>query len=74
MKKVLFILLLCCGFRSMNAQFITAGKIEFEKRTNQHSLLEDESMWDDMMRKVVIEIGVGAHTEFLILIISHPDI
>lgn len=51
MKKVLFILVLCCGIKSVNAQFITSGKIEFEKRTNQHSLLEDESMWDDMMRK-----------------------
>ena len=58
MKKVLFILVLCCGFRSMNAQFITAGKIEFEKRTNQHSLLEDESMWDDMMRKNLPKFAV----------------
>ena len=58
MKKVLFILVLCCGFRSTNAQFITAGKIEFEKRTNQHSLLEDESMWDDMMRKNLPKFAV----------------
>ncbi len=49
--KIFFIIILFCFGRAVNAQFITAGKIEFEKRTNQHSLLDEESMWDEMMKK-----------------------
>ncbi len=58
MKKIFFLLVLCVGFNTLSAQFITSGKIEFEKRTNQHSLLEDESMWDDMMRKNLPKFAV----------------
>lgn len=62
MKSFKYILLialfLICG-REMHAQqFITAGKIEFEKRTNQHSLLEDENMWDEMMKKNLPKFAV----------------
>jgi GLPGLI family protein len=41
------------GLKSIaqETKFITTGKIEFEKRTNQHSLLDDEDMWDEMMKK-----------------------
>ncbi len=36
---------------SAMGQFITSGKIEFERRTNQHSMLADEDMWDEMMKE-----------------------
>ena len=36
---------------SVKGQFITSGKIEFERRTNQHSMLADEDMWDEMMKE-----------------------
>src|SRR5436190_23557000 len=62
MKKIKLILiftLVLGAFRQAEAQqFITAGKIEFEKRTNQHSLLEDENMWDEMMKKNLPKFAV----------------
>lgn len=58
-KIYLLILLLGSGYNvKAQTQFITAGKIEFEKRTNQHSLLEDESMWDEMMKKNLPKFAV----------------
>jgi len=54
--KALSILLFLCLFTLLGGlraqpRFITHGKIEFEKRTNQHSLLDEESVWDEMMKK-----------------------
>ncbi|WP_336513947.1 GLPGLI family protein [Pollutibacter soli] len=58
-KIFLLIFLLGSGYNvKAQPQFITAGKIEFEKRTNQHSLLEDESMWDEMMKKNLPKFAV----------------
>lgn len=57
MKKILInIIMLFCFLNAtvsvaQEARFITSGKIEFEKRTNQHSLLDEENMWDEMMKK-----------------------
>lgn len=57
MKRIsIYIILQIClltGLKSLaqETKFITTGKIEFEKRTNQHSLLDDEDMWDEMMKK-----------------------
>jgi len=31
-------------------QFITQGKIEYERKTNQHAFMEDGSVWDDMAK------------------------
>jgi GLPGLI family protein len=42
----------------MNAQFIKAGKIEFERRTNQHSFLEDENMFDAMIKESMPKFAV----------------
>lgn len=36
---------------SQAQQFITQGKIEYERKTNQHAFLEEGSIWDDMMKK-----------------------
>ncbi len=58
-RYIIIVFLLLNASQSANAQqFITAGKIEFEKRTNQHSLLEDESMWDEMMKKNLPKFAV----------------
>ncbi|NII28947.1 GLPGLI family protein [Pseudoflavitalea sp. X16] len=32
-------------------QFITHGKIEYERKVNQHSMLEEGSIWNDVMKK-----------------------
>ena len=53
MKKLLVIIILfiSANLHAQQAQiFVTSGKIEFEKRTNQHSLLDEESMWDEMLK------------------------
>lgn len=31
-------------------QFITQGKIEYERKTNQHAFMEDGNIWDDMAK------------------------
>lgn len=52
MKKcILLYSLILAGIVSNGQQFITSGKIEFERRTNQHSMLEDEDMWDEMAKE-----------------------
>jgi GLPGLI family protein len=35
---------------AQDAKFITSGKIEFEKRTNQHSFLDEDDAWDEMLK------------------------
>jgi GLPGLI family protein len=32
-------------------QFITQGKIEYERKTNQHAFMDESSIWDDMAKK-----------------------
>jgi GLPGLI family protein len=56
-KQILLYLLLVFSFFA-RGQFITAGKIEFERRTNQHSMLEDEDMWDEMMKENMPKFAV----------------
>ncbi len=53
---LLFFLLALCfvGY----GQFITAGKIEFERRTNQHSMLENEGMWEEMMKESMPKFAI----------------
>jgi GLPGLI family protein len=36
---------------SQAQQYVTHGKIEYERKTNQHAFLEEGSMWDEMMKK-----------------------
>lgn len=43
--------MVCASTVSMAQQFITQGKIEFERKTNQHAFLEEGSVWDEMMKK-----------------------
>src|SRR5215831_18003037 len=51
--KIIFILTLLAypAFSIAQQQFITKGKIEFERKTNQHALMDDNSFFDDMARK-----------------------
>jgi GLPGLI family protein len=44
-------LLVASTLLSRAQQFITHGKIEFERKVNQHSMLEEGSIWNDMMKK-----------------------
>jgi hypothetical protein len=59
MKKTLStILLLFCIQYLPAQQFIKAGKIEFERRTNQHSFLEEEDMFDAMIKESLPKFAV----------------
>ena len=52
MKKLLVIgLLVIVGLGVQAQQFIKSGKIEFERRTNQHSMLEEDNLWNEMMKE-----------------------
>lgn len=51
-RSILFTLLtVSVALAAQGQQFVTRGKIEFERKTNQHSLLEEASMWDEAMKK-----------------------
>ncbi|MFL5747020.1 MAG: GLPGLI family protein [Niastella sp.] len=55
MKSLIYILVLL-GFSSTlfsQQQFITQGKIEYERKTNQHAFLDENSAWDEMKRKAL---------------------
>ncbi len=59
MKKILStILFLLCVHCLPAQQFIMAGKIEFERRTNQHSFLEEEDMFDAMIKETMPKFAV----------------
>jgi GLPGLI family protein len=62
MKKAilyLFCMLLFAGAGiAQDAKFITYGRIEYEKRTNQHALLEEENIWEEMMKDVYPKFAV----------------
>ena len=52
-RSIIYLLLLLVSAMASQAQqqFITHGKIEFERKVNQHSFLEEGSIWNDMMKK-----------------------
>src|SRR5215467_5910681 len=52
-RKYLIIigLIAIAGRVSAQQQFITKGKIEYERKTNQHALMDDNSLFDDMAKK-----------------------
>jgi GLPGLI family protein len=55
MKKITILLLVfdCLLGSGVSAQFISKGLIEYEKRTNQHALMDENSMWDAAVKKSV---------------------
>jgi GLPGLI family protein len=50
-NKLLFTFLLLIVAQAGIAQFITKGKIEYERKTNQHALLDENNVWDAAARK-----------------------
>jgi GLPGLI family protein len=58
MKRILFIFGLLLFINSLQAQFIKAGKIEFERRTNQHSFLEEGDMFDELIKESLPKFAV----------------
>jgi GLPGLI family protein len=50
-KAIIVVVLLASSALAQAQQFITHGKIEFERKVNQHSFLEEGNMWDEMMKK-----------------------
>jgi len=55
---IIAICLTCIGNLQAQQQFIKAGKIEFERRTNQHSMLEEENMWDNMVKEQLPQFAI----------------
>jgi GLPGLI family protein len=58
MKKICTTLSCLLFLHCLHAQFIKAGKIEFERRTNQHSFLEEENMFDAMIKESLPKFAV----------------
>lgn len=50
-SSIVTLLLLVSSVFSYAQKFITYGKIEYERKTNQHAFLEESSVWDEMMKK-----------------------
>lgn len=53
MKVLVYIsaILLSSPLFAQQQKFITQGKIEFERKTNQHAFMEEGSMWDEAAKK-----------------------
>jgi GLPGLI family protein len=52
--RTIFLLITVCslsGSLFAQQQFITKGKIEYERKTNQHALMDDNSLFDDLAKK-----------------------
>lgn len=49
--SIIFILLLTCSFTGFSQQFISTGKIEYERKTNQHAFMDENSPWDEVAKK-----------------------
>jgi GLPGLI family protein len=58
MKRIIFSIISLLFVNHLSAQFIKAGKIEFERRTNQHSFLEDENMFDAMIKESMPKFAI----------------
>jgi GLPGLI family protein len=56
--QLLCMFLLACAGIAQDAKFITYGRIEYEKRTNQHALLEEENIWEEMMKDIYPKFAV----------------
>jgi len=59
MKKIIVISCFISGMAGLvlpfqshaQQQFIVEGKIEYERKTNQHALMDDNNVWDEMAKK-----------------------
>jgi GLPGLI family protein len=54
MKLLSYILiLLCCSpaLLAQQQQFITQGRIEYERKTNQHAFMDEGKIWDNMAKE-----------------------
>jgi len=50
-RLIIFTLLLLCSSLTQAQKFIAQGKIEYERKVNQHSFLEEGNTWSEMMLK-----------------------
>ena len=55
MKKLFYIIALLGSptLFGQQQQFITQGKIEYERKTNQHAFMDEGSMWDEAAKKTM---------------------
>lgn len=52
MKKIpVSIVSFILSFSCFSQQFITKGRIEYERKTNQHAFMDENSIWDEMVKK-----------------------
>lgn len=53
MKSLIYIIAVLCSpaLFGQQQQFITQGKIEYERKTNQHAFMDEGSMWDEAAKK-----------------------
>ncbi|HEY8896777.1 MAG TPA: GLPGLI family protein [Niastella sp.] len=55
MRKLFYIiaLILPSALLGQQQQFITEGRIEYERKTNQHAFMDEGSMWDEAAKKTM---------------------
>lgn len=53
MRLTFLLLLVFCSYAGLSQQFITKGKIEYERKTNQHAFLDENSVWDQSAKKTL---------------------
>src|SRR5438128_9356777 len=51
LNKIIFGVLLIWLAVPARSQFIAKGKIEYERKTNQHAFMDENSVWDEAMKK-----------------------
>jgi GLPGLI family protein len=50
--------MIACACSASAQQFVNAGRVEYERRTNQHSFLEDENMFDALVKESLPKFAV----------------
>jgi GLPGLI family protein len=53
MRLLIYIITILCSptLFAQQQQFITQGKIEYERKTNQHAFMDEGNMWDEAAKK-----------------------
>ena len=55
-KLITVIACISISTTATSQQFITKGKIEFERKTNQHAFMDENNMWDAMAKKTCLSL------------------
>lgn len=51
LSSVIVLLWIFSSATAFSQQFVTRGRIEYERKTNQHAFMEENNVWDEMAKK-----------------------